>query len=322
MVKRIKEYIKSSNNIAVLCHVNADGDALCSSYALADILSAMDKKVFCILEEEPGSKYKFLKGEYSVYKQGDKVDYDLCIAVDCGGIDRLGSRIEIFKSSRNTINIDHHKSNNSFAQINVVKEKYSAAAEVIAELVDGLGFKISDKAAMYLYGGIMSDSGSLKYSSTSPNTLRIAAKLMEHDFDHAYVNRMLFDNNSMAVTRLTGYVMNNVESYEGGRITLISTDSELLSKFGVDERDADALINIPRSIEGVEIAIEIKERGGAVRVSLRSNGNAQVDRIAAGFGGGGHVRAAGATLKGMSLSEAKEAILNASKQELLKIAEV
>ena len=322
MVKKIKEYIKSGENIAVLCHVNADGDALCSSFALKDILSTQGKNVCCILEEIPGSKYKFLGGEYSVYKPGDKTDYDLCIAVDCGSIDRLGSRIEIFNGSRNTINIDHHKSNNNFAELNVVKDKYSAAAEVIAELMDILGFEISDKAAMYLYGGIMSDSGCLKFSSTSPGTLRIAAKLMEHDFDHAYVNRMLFDNNSMEFTRLKGYVMNNIESYEEGKITLISTSSALLSEYGVDERDADALINIPRSIEGAEIAIEIKERGGQIRASLRSNGNAQVDRIAAAFGGGGHIRAAGVTFKDMTFEEAKKALLDAAKTELVKITEV
>ena len=319
MLNKIKEYIKLGENIAILCHVNADGDALCSSFALCDILSAMNKNVFCILEEVPGSKYNFLNGQYSVYKPGDKTDYDLCIAVDCGGIDRLGSRIEIFKNSRNTINIDHHKSNNNFAEINIVKDKYSAAAEVIAELVENLGYEISDRAAMFLYGGIMSDSGSLKYSSTSPDTLRIAAKLMEHDFDHAYVNHMLFDNNSMEITRLTGYVMNNVESYADGKITLISTTSELLSEYGVDERDADALINIPRSIEGAEIAIEIKERGGQVRASLRSNGNAQVDRVAAIFGGGGHIRAAGVTFKDMTFEEAKKAVLEAAKEELAEV---
>ena len=208
------------------------------------------------------------------------------------------------------------------SRLSLRTEKYSAAAEVIAELVFDLGIEMSDKAAMYLYGGIMSDSGALKYSNTSPDTLRIAAKLMEYDFDHAYVNRMLFDSNSMAVTRLTGYVMNNVESYEDGKITLISTDSALLSEYGVDERDADALINIPRSIEGAEIAIEIKERGSAVRVSLRSNGNAEVDRIAAAFGGGGHIRAAGATMKGMTLSEAKTAVLEAAIQELHRGMEV
>lgn len=319
MVKKIKEYIKSGRNIAVLCHVNADGDALCSSFALCDILSAMNKNVSCILEEVPGSKYKFLNGEYSVYKTGDKTDYDLCIAVDCGSIDRLGSRMEIFKNSANTINIDHHKSNNNFAQLNIVKDKYSAAAEVIAELMDNLGFEISDRAAMYLYGGIMSDSGSLKYSSTSPNTLRIVARLMEHGFDHAYINRMLFDNNSMELTRLTGYVMNNVESYEDGKITLISTTSELLSKYGVEERDADALINIPRSVEGAEIAVEIKERGGQVRASLRSNGNAQVDRIAAKFGGGGHIRAAGVTFKNLTFEDAKKALLEAAREELAEV---
>ncbi len=316
MIKEIKSHIDRSTSVAVLCHINSDGDALSSSYALADVLSAMGKEVVCILEEEPGEKYNFLGGEYCVYTGGEVKEYDLCIAVDCGDAARLGKRIEIFNKAKCTLNIDHHKTNDSFGMLNVVKPTYCAAAEVLTELFEDMGITLSDNAARLLYAGIMSDSGCLKFSSTSSRTHILVAKLLEHNFDHAEVTRLLFDSYSMELTRLTGYVMSQIECYENGLITLISTDDALLKKYGVDETDANILINIPRRIKGSEIAIELKERGGVVRVSLRSNGRADVNRVAGLFGGGGHEKAAGATFDGKTLDEAKEFLLEAAVAEL------
>ena len=316
MIDKIKNLIDASENIVVLGHVNADGDSLCSAYALKDVLSSMHKKVVCLHEEKPGDKYAFLQGEYVVFSEDDKYEFDLAIAVDCGDESRLGSRTDVFKKALHTINIDHHRTNNNFAEVNIVKADYCAAAEVLAELFSKMKLDISHNAARLLYTGIMSDSGCLKFSNTTPSTLRIVADLMEYDFDHAEMTRMLFDNKSMELTKLSGYVMNNIESFEDGKITLISTDSEVLSKYNVQECDANDLINIPRSIAGSEIAIEVKERGGKIRVSLRSNGSAQVDRIAGAFGGGGHLKAAGATMEGMTLENAKVAVIAAAAEEL------
>lgn len=316
MINKIKYYIDQSKSIAVLCHINSDGDALCSSYALADILSAMGKEVVCILEEEPGSKYDFLGGKYVVFSESDIKEYDLCIAVDCGDITRLGKRIEIFNRAKVTVNIDHHKTNDDFAMLNVVKPSYCAAAEVLAELFEQMDYKLSDNAARLLYIGIMSDSGCLKFSSVTPETHTCVSKLLRFDFDHAKENHLLFDSQSLGLIQLTGYVMCNVESFENGLISFVSSDSALLEKFGVEESEANVLINIPRKVKGAEIAIELKERGGAVRASLRSNGKADVNRVAGLFGGGGHEKAAGITFSGVSMSEAKELLLKAAKEEL------
>ena len=316
MINKIKNLINSCENIVVLGHVNADGDSLCSSYALREVLESMGKKVVCLHEENPGDKYNFLSDEYAVFNEDEEYKFDIAIAVDCGDDTRLGSRISVFENALHTINIDHHRTNNNFAEINIVKPHYCAAAEVLAKLYSDMEIQISDNTARLLYTGIMSDSGCLKYSNTSPSTLRIVAELMEHDFDHSEMTRLLFDNKSMELTKLSGYVMNNVESFVDGKITIISTDSKLLEQYNVDERDAGDLINIPRSISGSEIAIELKERSGEVRVSLRSNGKAQVDRIAGVFGGGGHLKAAGATMSNMTLESAKIAILDAAVEEL------
>ena len=319
MEKSIKKLFKKCVNVAILCHINADGDALSSSFALYEYLRLAGKNVVCYLEEIPNKKYNFLLADYKLISDYNNETYDLCIVLDCASIDRLGSRIKIFNNSLNTLNIDHHKTNNLYAKFNLVKSTYSAAAEVLAELFENINAKINDKTAMLLYAGIMSDSGCLKFSSTTSSTHIIVSKLLKYDFDHSEVTRLLFDSNSISITKLKGYLMNNIQSFENGLITLISNDSKLLKEYGVEENEADTLINIPRSIIGSQIAIEIKERSGKIRASLRSNGMAEVDRIAAVFGGGGHIRAAGVTLDVESLEKAKEVLLEESVKELRRI---
>lgn len=320
MVKKIKDTIEKSNSVAVLCHFNADCDALGSAYALTELLRNLGKKAVCFLEEEPERRLRFLGEDYVVYSEDADYDYcDLCIAVDCGSIDRLGKRDAIFSRAKATMNIDHHKTNTFFADVNLVKGDFSAAAEVLAVMLSDCGYDITDRIAMLLYAAIMSDSGCLKYSAATPDTLRVVAGLMEHDFDHAEVARLLFDSYSMELVKFKGHVMNNVKSIDGGRISFIETNSHMLKEYGVDESDAGDLISIPRQIEGTEIAIEVKERSGCVRISLRSNGDAEVDRIASEFGGGGHLRAAGATMTGMTPEEAREAVIEAARRELKRI---
>lgn len=316
MIRKIKSHISRSKTIAILCHINSDGDALCSSFALADILTAKGKDVVCILEEEPGEKYDFLNGKYVVFSGSVPKEYDMCIAVDCGDISRLGKRVEIFNNAKVTLNIDHHKTNNNFAMFNVVKPDYCAAAEVLAEFFKKICFKLSDNAARLLYAGIMSDSGCLKFSNVRPETHIWVSRLLHYKFDHAEVNRLLFDSQSMELVRLTGYIMSNVECFENGLISLISSDDSMLREYGVEASDANTLINIPRKIKGSQIAIELKSRNGLVRASLRSNGICDVNRIAGLFGGGGHVKAAGITFSGETMEEAKALLLKAAADEL------
>lgn len=318
MADRIKELIDRAESIAVLCHINADGDALGSAYGLKEVLLSMGKSAECFLEERPNRRIAFLSDDCVVYG-GEKVVADLCIAVDTATKERLGSRVKIFDSAKHTICIDHHKSNPNYGEVNLVRGDYSAAAEVIYEYLKENGYEINKKAASLLYCGIMSDSGCLRYPSVSPRTVRYVADLMEYGFDHAELLRLMFDSYPSELIKLEGFVMNNIESYSGGRISLIETTSALLKKYGVEDEDADNLVNIPRRSAEAEIAIEIKERSGKIRASLRSNGRAEVDRIAEAFGGGGHVKAAGVTFSDMTLGEAKQAVIKEAEKELLRI---
>lgn len=314
----IVEKIKTSENIAVMAHINEDGDALGSVFALCRVLKNMGKNAVCFLNDVPEKRLMFLKGEYEVYT-GELIPYfDLCIALDSGDKTRLGNREIIFENASSTICIDHHATNTGYADINIIEPDASSTAEVLFGIIKECGFLIDDYTAECLYTAIASDSGCFKYSNTSPKTMRIAAELLEYDFDHAEVLRLLFDTESLENIRLKGYVMNNIESFEDGKIQLIMTDEETLSRFCVEENNVADLVNIPRSVEGCEIAVELKKRKGKIRLSLRSN-RLDVSEIAKYFGGGGHKLAAGAEVLADTMEEAKELVL---KECIRKLGEL
>lgn len=315
MIEAVEKKIKESTNIAVMAHINEDGDALGSVFALCHILKNMNKQAVCFLDKAPEKRLEFLDGEYKLYNNESSI-FDLCMILDCADAERIGeARMELFKNAKSRICIDHHATNRGYADINIIEPEKSSAAEVLFGVLKKCGFSIDDYAAKCLYTGIASDSGCFKYSNTSPETMRIAAELMEYKFDHAEVLRLLFDTESIENIRLKGYVMNNIESFENGKIQLISTDEKILSKFGVNEKDVSDLVNIPRSVKGCEIAAELKKRDGKLRLSLRSN-RIDVSEIAQKFGGGGHKLAAGAEICADTMENAKKMVIKECVRKL------
>lgn len=177
MFEHIKEAIEKSNEILILPHKNADGDCLGSSYALKLALLSLGKKAEVILE--PGEdNERICKILYGTEKC-DVQNSDLVIAVDCGDLERIGTRGEIFLNCDETISIDHHKTNTKYAKYNLVDSCASAAGELIYELIGVLGATVTKEIASDLYAAIASDSGRFSYSNTTPKTMRIGADLIE-----------------------------------------------------------------------------------------------------------------------------------------------
>lgn len=315
MINKIENEIKKSNSIAVMAHINEDGDALGSVFALCRVLENMGKDAHAYLDAEPEMRLGFLDGKYELLNSDEVLEFDLCIALDSGDLKRLGDRIAIFEKAKKTICIDHHGTNIGYADINVIVPDASSTAEVLFEIIKECGFLIDDYAAKCLYTGIASDSGCFKYSNTSPKTMRIAADLLEYNFDHAEILRLLFDTETLNNIKLKGYIMNNIESYGYGKIQLIWTDEEVLARFGVDENNAADLVNIPRSVKDCEIAVELKKRKGKIRLSLRAN-RVDVSEIAKHFGGGGHKLAAGAEIQADTIDEAKSLVVTECLRKL------
>lgn len=314
-MKKIIQLIKQSNKIAILPHISADGDAIGSCRAMAEVLRGMGKTTVIYAEEPVERRLKFIDEDINIY-DGTAEDFDLAIALDCGDMERVGERKNILDRSNVVINIDHHRTNTNFGDENLVVGTASATGEILAMLFKEMGVKLTDDAAKFLYTAICSDSGCFAYSNTSPETMRIAAELMEYDFDHSEITHLLFNSISMSTALMKAELTNRIHSYCDGRVRIVTADEEFGAKYGVEPDDIQGLVDIPRNIEGTEIAVSIKNTKGKIKASMRSNGIADVAKIALEFGGGGHTKAAGCAIDAPDLETAEKMVVKACERVL------
>lgn len=318
-MERVLQKIKAAKSVAVLAHDGEDADALGSVFAMETALKSMGKKAVVYLSEPVESRLKFMKPVVNVFDGSFEKDHDLCICLDCGDKKRLGKRAVIFDSIGNSVNIDHHYTNDMFADENFVDSGACATGEILVSVFGEMGVEITKEIAEFLYIAIVSDSGCFKYSNVTPSTMRTAAVLLEKGIDHALICRLLFDTQSIDVVKFKGEIMLGLESYAGGKITLTAAGDEIYEKYNVEQGDVGDLVNIARTVKGTEIAVNLKTKNDGVKISLRSNGNADVSRIALDFGGGGHKMASGAFIDNISINDAKDMIIKACEGELERI---
>lgn len=313
---RVIEKINNAKSIAVFPHINEDGDALGTCFAFAAVMKRLGKEAVVYVNEIPEKRLEFMGTDYVVYDEDKTYYHDLCACLDCGDLQRIGRRVKLFEEIGNSINIDHHKTNTNFADANYVLGGASAAAEVLYRVFEKMDIKLEKQEAESLYTAICSDTGSFKYSSTSPQTMRIAAELMEYGFDFSEISRRLFDCRSYDAALMCAEVTMGMKSYENGQIAVVTVDDSIYEKYGMDVKDAPNFVDIPRCIEGAEVAACIKRQNGVIRVNLRSNGDADVSKVALAFGGGGHARAAGCNIEAASLEEAEKKVAEALRKVL------
>jgi len=317
MLDQIAATIMASDAIVILPHVFADGDALGSSFALALALTAMGKNADVLLEEKVPLLYDFLPGRHlsSICTKSEK-QYDLALALDCGDMERLGGRKEVFDSAIRTANIDHHNTNTGFAMLNHVDTTSSSTGEIIFTLLGLMGHKAEADVAVNLYVAISTDTGGFRYSNTTPRTHMIASELVGQGLDVAELSRIVFDTASYEKVKLTGMAIQSLELIEDGRIAVMTLTNEMIGKTGAMEEDSDGIINIARNIRGVEAAVMLRELdNGEIKANLRSNKYVDVSAVAGRFSGGGHKRAAGFTTSGDILL-VKAALLDELRKEL------
>ncbi len=301
-MKDIKEKILSSQNIVITSHISEDADAIGSTFALTEALLGMGKNVTLYLSDHPEDRLKFLECKYKVYEEGDNAAQDLLICLDSADTKRLGNRSVLLEKSF-SISIDHHYTNTNYADINYVAGDASSTGELIYILLKELKAEITKKIAEFLYISISGDTGSFKYSSTSPSTMRIVAELMECGIDHAELSRRLHETEKISAVLLKGHLMSNIKSFFGGKLRMVVLDLKTLNEYGLAEKNAGDIVNIPRIVEGTEIAVSVRQTEEKIKLSFRSNGSYNVSDIAAHFGGGGHKMAAGALVFNKDLDE-------------------
>ncbi len=296
-VSRISQKIKESERIVITSHLRPDGDSICTSLALAFMGESLGKKTAIINKENtPFPFNNFPDVERIVIGQIYPQKYDMVILLECADVSRSGQENldNYFK-----INIDHHYSNDYYADIDWVDPKASAVGEMAYDLGKELGIKFTPAIANHLYSAIVSDTGSFQFSNTSAKAFEVCYQLIEQGANPTKVSEMLFNNNPPEKIKLLGQVLSTLQMNKTGNIAIITLFRKYLKELNLKEIDTEDITTLARSIKGVDMVLFFKEiKKNVFRISLRSKGRANAAFIAEHFGGGGHVNAAGFTVTG------------------------
>ncbi|HHV98125.1 MAG TPA: bifunctional oligoribonuclease/PAP phosphatase NrnA [Clostridiaceae bacterium] len=307
--------LRESKKVYIMPHVSVDGDGLGSSIALGLALEKIGTSVEVWLEEDVPSVYSFLPGSKLIRVYNGEVDLPredigTVVALDAGDLARLGKRVEIFNNAEITINIDHHNTNDEFAQYNYVNVTSSSVGEILYQLIKMMGIEFDRDIATCLYVAISTDTGGFRYSNTTSVTHQIAGDLLNSGVNVADVSQKVFDTVSYEKVMLMGAAINSLELFENGKIAFITISDDVMMSTGAKEEDCDGIVNIGRNIRGVEVAVMMRSRSdGELKVNLRSNSYVNVSEIAKLYSGGGHKRAAGCTVKG-NIEDIKSKLLD------------
>ena len=293
------EELKGAHIVGITGHVRPDGDCTGSTLALYNYLRKnvpdMDVSVYL---EQPGEEFSYLSG-YADIKNTLEADkrFDVFVVLDCSSLDRIEPFADGFEGAVKTICIDHHISNDSFADVNEVKPAASSACEVLYDTLEP--DKIDEAVAECIYTGIIHDTGVFKYSCTSCHTMEIAGKMMQMGIDYSEIIDNSFYKKTYVQNQILGRALLESVLFYDGRCIFSSVTKDELDFYGVTGKELGGIIEQLRLTDGVEVAIFLYESGdNEYKVSLRSKKDIDVSVIATSFGGGGHVRAAGFLAKG------------------------
>lgn len=303
------KFLLTKKSVALLTHVSPDWDTYGSSLALRSILR--ERGVLCdIIMEEPLSFHlNFLDTDVLIYDENEDYEYDCVCAVDVSTKERLGKRAAVFDKAPSTACIDHHLSEERYSPVSLVDPSAGATAEIIYDLLLENSIPLTKEAAGYLYCALASDTGSFRFSNTTPHSAELLRAILETGADTASLANKLYYRDTLPQMRLRAAAINAIELFCGDKVAICSVTREMIENSGASHDDASALSAIPRSIWTVEVSAVIREEeGNKVKISFRSKDKANVEAVAAVFGGGGHLKAAGATIEG-TIDEAKAKIL-------------
>ncbi len=302
-ISEIVEKLLKCKKLAVFCHVRPDGDALGGGLALKRYLEKAGKTVSMVCEDAPPEKLSFIPAMKEVVTELPQGDYDAFVCVDCADNTRTGVFSATFNRFKGaTFNIDHHISNDGYAKYNFV-EVCPASCQIISKIARSAGWETDEEIANLLMLGLITDSGNFTHQDVSAETFETAAYLRGKGADINRLNYELFTRQTKARALLFGKVMSRMRFLLDDRLALICISSADLEEVGADKSLTEGFVDFPLTVDGVEVAVSLLEnKKGQYKASLRSKGKTDVNKVAAVYGGGGHILASGCMLFG-SLEE-------------------
>src|SRR5579864_2451215 len=303
--------IRQGNRFLLTSHVNPDGDAIGSELGLARLLRRLGKGAVVWNLDPIPAIYRPLPGSDRVHSgaeppAGFPEKFDSIVVLECPSLDRTGIEQHLSPGAPGApggalpiINIDHHLGNQHYGAVNWVDSAAPAVGEMVFRLAQALKVALEPEIASCLYLTLVTDTGGFRYSNATPAAFEAAAALVREGAHPEQVAQWLYESQPVAVVRLLGEMLQTLELHHGGRIATVRLDPEMFARAGAAAGDSEGLIDTPRSIAGVDaVALVRRREDGSHKVSLRSRGEVDVEKIARHHGGGGHRNAAGYSLSG------------------------
>ncbi len=294
----ILQECKNAKRIGISGHIRPDGDCVGACLALYQYLhKCMPESEIKVYLEKPADIFSEIKGFSLIHSDFSKEEpFDVYFALDCAQ-ERLGGAEEYFVQAAKKINIDHHISNKGCGDVNYIMPQVGSTCELIYDLIDTE--TLDKELAMAIYIGMIHDTGVFQYSNTTPETLRKAAHLISFGFDFPRLIEETFYQKTYVQSQIMGRVLMESIRFMDERCIAGVVDRKTMDLYQVGTQDFDGIVNQLRNIRGVDCAIFMYEIGSLeYKVSLRSNEKVDVEKVASFFGGGGHMRAAGCTMRG------------------------
>ena len=310
--------IEEASHLLLVSHRDPDGDAVGSLLALGLALGKLGKKATLYNASPIPAVYRFLPSVERIVRHIKKAStYDVALILDCGQLSRIGDASETIGKIPVIINIDHHISNTGFGDIQLIDPLACSTAEIIYRLIKAMDVPIDKAIATSIYTGILTDTGSFRFSSTNQAAFAISKEMAELGVEAHNVARHVYGTYSLGRIKLLNLALDSIEISDNGKLSVMTVTGAMLEETGTQAEDVDGLINYARRIEDVKVAALIQEQKNGktnsnsqcrYHVSLRSDGSVDVAAIAGSFGGGGHASAAGFQVE-TTLTELKSDII-------------
>jgi len=303
-LKEICAGIKKYNNFLITAHTSLEGDALGAELAFYALIRKLGKQGIIVNEDGIPYGHEFMPGVNKIRKLDARspcIKFDCMVVLDCADLKRTGDVWRLNRDSKPVLNIDHHISNQGFGDLYWVDPQASSCSEMIYRIYKQMRLPIDKPEAVCMYTGMMTDTGSFRYSNTSSFTHLAVAELLKFDINVPLIYRYVYENFALAETKLLIKLLPKINFSAQGKIAYFKLKRGLLKNSVISMDLGDQLLSFARAIKGVEVVVLFRESlkdDGRVRINLRSHGKVDVNKIAALFGGGGHKNAAGCTPRG------------------------
>ncbi len=300
-LKELKNKIEKATSIIIFSHVNPDGDTLGSNLALKLMIKKhFNKDADSVFVGRLPNIYSFLP-EFDKFININDIDknkkYDLAIAVDVASKDRMVTGVSVYESAKDTVNIDHHKTNIGYGKLNIIDSNEACVGSILYKIFKEWNLEITKDVARCIYTSLLTDTGGFKYENTTPETFMLAADLVRLGVSPTYEFRACYETKPQSMIQFQAYIVTNTVFYNDGKIAFAKITRSDMSKYNATDDFTEGIVETLRTSKNVEIAAILKEtKEGYTKVSLRSKTKNLIP-IVIDFGGGGHDFAAGCTIK-------------------------